>query len=78
MIIHRGTLTLDKLRELAREHGISEGDDHTYNPAKNHNAISIILQPDGNYKGSMWKNGELKTARTNDPQILLQELITRA
>lgn len=77
MIIHRGTLTLDKLRELAQEHGISSGDDHLFNPAKNHDAISITKQPDGNYKGSMWNNGELKSSRSNDPQILLQELITK-
>lgn len=77
MIVARGTITLDKLRELAKEHGISEGDDHLFNPAKNHDAISITRQPDGNYKGCMWKNGELKSARSNDPQILLQELITQ-
>lgn len=78
MIIHRGTLTLDKLKELAKEHLGHEGDDHTYNPAKNHDAISILKETDGNYRGKMWKNGELKSARSNDPQILLQELITCA
>lgn len=47
-----------------------------HNPEKNHDAISIIRQPDGNYIGTAWKNGKLITARQGTPETVLTLLIT--
>ena len=47
-----------------------------HDPEKNPNAISIIKQPDGNFRGWTQKNGKMITSRTNDPQTVLQELLT--
>lgn len=47
-----------------------------HNPEKNHDAISIIKQPDGNYIGYMYKNGKLITARQGTPETVLVMLIT--
>lgn len=51
-------------------------DDHKWNPAKNHNVISIVQQSDGNYIGAMWKEEQVITARQGDPQTVLTMLIT--
>lgn len=48
-----------------------------YDPKKNPNAISIIKQPDGNYKGSMQKNGSLIEVREVGPETVVQQLITK-
>lgn len=47
-----------------------------YNPEKNHNAISLIKQEDGNWKGWMWKNGKLLEERQGDPSTVLLLLLT--
>lgn len=49
-----------------------------HNPEKNHDAISLIKQPDGNWKGYMHKNGKLIEVREIDPQTALTRLLTHA
>lgn len=46
------------------------------NPLQNKNAILIVKDKDGNYRGFMQKNGQLVQARQSDPGIVLQMLIT--
>lgn len=75
-IIYRGTLTKEKLKELAHIYFGLVGDDHIFNPAKNHEVISITKQKDGNFIGSMWKNEQVITAREISPEIVLLKLIT--
>lgn len=54
----------------------------THNPAINHDAISIIKQADGNWKGWMWKNGNgvqsdgVIEVRDIGPETVLQRLLT--
>ncbi len=50
--------------------------DEKFNPEKNHDAISIIKDPDGNWSGSMWKNSRLITVREAGPQTAIQMLLT--
>ena len=47
-----------------------------YSPEKNDNVITIIKQPDGNYKGYMQKNGKFIEVRQGDPNTVLQMLLT--
>lgn len=47
-----------------------------HDPLKNNNAISIIKQEDGNYKGYIVKYGKLVEVREIDPQSVLQRLLT--
>lgn len=47
-----------------------------WNPARNKDAIVIIKQPDGNFRGFMHKNGKLIQARQVDPNTVLNMLIT--
>lgn len=49
-----------------------------YNPEKNKDAISIIRQEDGNYKGYAQKDGKLIEVRAGDPHTALEMLITHA
>lgn len=49
-----------------------------WNPLTNKKAISIMQDPDGNWRGFMWKNGKLVQARQADPGIVMQMLITHA
>lgn len=46
-----------------------------WNPLTNKNAITIIKQEDGNYRGFMWKNGKLVQARQGDPGTVLALLL---
>lgn len=46
------------------------------NPQKNKDAISLIKQADGNWKGYMHKNGKLIEERQGDPLTVLQLLLT--
>ena len=39
-------------------------------------AILIVKQPDGNYKGWMWKNGKELEVREGDPNTVLNRLLT--
>lgn len=76
MIIHRGTLTLQKLKELSAQHLQVKDNRDTFNPAKNNKAISIIEQSDGNFKGEAFRNGKLVEIRAGDPNSVLLGLMT--
>lgn len=47
-----------------------------YNPNKNHQAISIIKQPDGNWIGEAFVNGGIISVRAGDPNTVVTLLIT--
>lgn len=47
-----------------------------WNPVRNPDVITIIKQPDGNYRGFMQKNGKLVQVRQSDPNTVMQLLIT--
>lgn len=55
-----------------------ESDDHLWNPAKNHNTISLVKQPDGHYIGCMWKTDQVITIRDLVPEHVLTQLLTHA
>ncbi len=46
-----------------------------WNPTINKDVISIHKQPDGNYRGFMFKNGKLVQARQGDPGTVLALLL---
>ena len=78
MIIHRGSLTLEKLKELASQHLQLKDNSDEYNPNNNPKAISIIEQADGNYIGKANKFGKVVEVRAGDPQTVLVSLITHS
>lgn len=45
------------------------------NPEKNHDAISVIKQADGNWIGKMWKNGKMIEERQGDPRTVVEMLL---
>ena len=47
-----------------------------WNPVRDANVMTIIKQPDGNYRGFMQKNGKLIQVRQSDPNTVMQLLIT--
>jgi hypothetical protein len=47
-----------------------------FDPNKNHQAISIIEQDDGNWKGWMWRWGKLVEVRDISPDAVLNRLLT--
>ena len=47
-----------------------------HNPTKNHKAISIILQEDGNYKAYAHKNDKDIEVRGVDPNTVLNMILT--
>lgn len=47
-----------------------------YDPTSNENAISLIKQEDGNWKGYMRKFGKLIEVREIGPETALQKLLT--
>jgi hypothetical protein len=49
-----------------------------WNPQEDASVISIIRQPDGNYRGFANRNGQLIQVRAGDPQTVLTMLITHA
>lgn len=53
-----------------------EEKDEYFNPSKNPNAISIVQQADGNWKGYMFKFGKIITVREVKPEDALLMLIT--
>ena len=53
---------------------LSTGIEH--NPYKNHNAISVIQQEDGNWKGYMHKHGKDLVVREATPSDCIVKLIT--
>lgn len=75
-VIYRGTLTIDKLKELAWENLEVKSDSDLYNPHKSPNTISIIKQDDGNWKGLAQRNGKVLESREVGPEMALQALLT--
>ena len=49
-----------------------------FNPQKNEDAIVIVKQTDGNWKGWCQKFGKVVSARQKDPQEVLQLLLTHS
>lgn len=47
-----------------------------WNPQRNHDAITLIKQPDGNWRGFTVKGGTFVQVRQGDPGTVLQLLIT--
>jgi hypothetical protein len=47
-----------------------------FNPITNKDAIVLIKQPDGNWRGFMSKNGNLIQERQGDPNSVMLSLIT--
>lgn len=47
-----------------------------YNPETNHDVITLTLEPDGNWKGEIYKFGRLITVRDVGPSQALAALIT--
>lgn len=75
-VIYRGTLTIEKLKELCYEHLEIKSDADEYSAKHNHNTISIVKQEDGNWKGYMQRNGVLQEVRELSPEYALQRLMT--
>lgn len=50
--------------------------DQEFDPYKNPQAISIIQQEDGNWKGWMQKFGKVVEVRMEGPETVLKALIT--
>ncbi len=78
-IIYRGTLTRLKLAELAEMYLTSPKQEEVTEPiavAPNPNEIKIVKQDDGNWTGWGFFQGSMKKARSWDPGVVLQMLIT--
>jgi len=75
-VIYRGTLTLNKLKELYEEFFPQKGTTSQYSPHDNDKTISITQQEDGNWIGEAKKYGKVVSVRTNDPQGALLMLLT--
>ena len=75
-VIHRGTLKIDKLKELCFKYLDIKSDSDKYSPELNKDVISLIKQPDGNWKGYMTKNGTLLETREQMPDHALIKLLT--
>ena len=77
-IVYRGTLTKDKLVELYESEfpKIKIEPKAEYDPERNQNAISLIRQEDGNWKGFAQKNGKFLEVREQAPEYCLQRLLT--
>ncbi len=80
-IVSRGTLKLSKLKALAAEHLQQETatptKDTVHNPHHNKEAISLIRQEDGNWKGYINKYGSVIMVRDVDPNTVLTLLLTQ-
>lgn len=46
-----------------------------WNPQRNKDAITLIKQADGNFRGFMWKNGKFIQVRQGDPNTVLNLLL---
>lgn len=47
-----------------------------YNPDKNPDVVSLIIQTDGNWKGEQRRFGRLISVRGSNPMSVLQALLT--
>ena len=72
MIIYRGTVTFEKLKELAAKYL----EDPLYDPKYNAKAIALIEQEDGNWKGWAQRNGKVVEVREQIPEHALVQLLT--
>lgn len=77
-IVHRGTLTIEKLKELCYEHLDLKSDSDEWNPKLDPNIITLKKQDDGNWKGYTIKNGILIESREQMPEHALLKLQTMA
>lgn len=74
--LFKGTLTLEKLKELCYQHLDLKSDSDEYNPKLNPKVISILALEDGSFRGETLKNGKLITSREIAPEHALQALLT--
>lgn len=75
-IIHRGTLTIDKLKDLCFQYLEIKSDSDIWNPHINANVITLVRQPEGHYKGYIQKGGVVVESRELIPEHALQALLT--
>lgn len=68
-VVYRGTLTKEKLKELATTHGITS-------LTTDENTIIIQRQPDGNWKGFAKKFNKHIEVREINPETCLQMILT--
>lgn len=75
-VIHRGTLTIEKLKELCLEHLDIKSDSDQWNPHLHPNTISLKRNEDGSWEGHMIKNNKNIQSREVAPEHALQRLLT--
>lgn len=75
-VIHRGTLTIDKLKELCYEHLELKSESDEWSPKLHKEVITIIRQPDGHFKGFTQIGGVWVESREVAPEHALQALLT--
>lgn len=75
-VVYRGTLTIEKLKELCMEHLEIKSDSDEWNPKLNPAVISIVRQEDGSYKGFVQKNNKFIESREIAPEHALVKLLT--
>lgn len=68
MIVARGTITLEKLKELAKEHLEEKGSDE--------NTITLSKLQDGSWEAKGIRFGREVETREYSPEIALQRLLT--
>lgn len=73
--IFNGPVTVDILKDLCHKHLELKSESDKYNPALNHDVISIIKQEDGHWKGYWFKRGNLIETREVAPEHALQQLL---
>lgn len=82
-IIHRGTLTLEKLKELSKIH-LSQKPEYKKEielmeaqaNTPTDDSFTVTKQKDGNWKGATKKNGKTIEIRDIDPNTVLTRLLT--
>lgn len=80
-IVYRGVVKLSRLKELALAHNActpARAEESDFNPHSNREAISIIRQEDGNWKGYANKYGSVIVVRDVDPSIVLLRILTHS
>ncbi len=75
-IIFRGALSIEKLKELCFKHLEIKNDSDQWNPNLHPEVVTLIKQPDGNWKGYKLKNGVLIESREGMPEHALTRLMT--
>jgi hypothetical protein len=77
-VIYRGSLTVEKLKDLCYKHLDLKSESDKYSPEIHPEVVSLIKQEDGNWKGYMLKNGVLIESRDLMPEHVLTRLLTHA